>query len=97
LENHEDHNHSVGHCYRCHTMVEPILSKQWFVKVGPLARKALEAVKTGNTRIMPEQWNKTYDEWMTNIRDWCVSRQIWWGHRIPAWYCELRRGHRQPH
>jgi valyl-tRNA synthetase len=88
LENHEEHSHSVGHCYRCHTMVEPILSKQWFVKVGPLAEKALDAVKTGNTRIVPEQWNKTYDEWMTNIRDWCVSRQIWWGHRIPAWYCE---------
>ena len=88
LVQHEDHSHSVGHCYRCHTMVEPILSKQWFVKVGPLAEKALNAVKTGDTRIVPEQWNKTYDEWMTNIRDWCVSRQIWWGHRIPAWYCE---------
>ncbi len=88
LVKHEDHNHSVGHCYRCHTMVEPILSKQWFVKVGPLAEKALNAVRTGDTRIVPEQWNKTYEEWMTNIRDWCVSRQIWWGHRIPAWYCE---------
>ncbi|MGD8564364.1 MAG: valine--tRNA ligase, partial [Desulfarculaceae bacterium] len=88
LEKQEDYLHSVGHCYRCKTMVEPILSKQWFVKVKPLADKALQAVKDGRTRIVPEQWNKTYDEWMTNIRDWCVSRQIWWGHRIPAWYCE---------
>jgi valyl-tRNA synthetase len=88
LEKKEDYMHSVGHCYRCKTMVEPILSKQWFVKVGPLAAEALKAVQTGDTKIVPEQWNKTYYEWMTNIRDWCVSRQIWWGHRIPAWYCE---------
>ena len=88
LEKHEEHLHSVGHCYRCATMVEPILSKQWFVKVGPLAEEALKAVQVGETKIVPEQWNKTYYEWMTNIRDWCVSRQIWWGHRIPAWYCE---------
>ncbi|KMY66733.1 valyl-tRNA synthetase [Desulfocarbo indianensis] len=87
LEKKEDYLHSVGHCYRCKTMVEPILSKQWFVKVGPLAETAMRAVETGRTRIVPEQWNKTYFEWMTNIRDWCVSRQIWWGHRIPAWYC----------
>jgi valyl-tRNA synthetase len=88
LEKHEEHLHSVGHCYRCRTMVEPILSKQWFVKVGPLAAEALKAVQTGDTKIVPEQWTKTYYEWMNNIRDWCVSRQIWWGHRIPAWYCE---------
>jgi valyl-tRNA synthetase len=88
LEKHEEHLHSVGHCYRCRTMVEPILSKQWFVKVAPLAEEALKAVQTDDTRIVPEQWNKTYYDWMTNIRDWCVSRQIWWGHRIPAWYCE---------
>jgi len=88
LEKKEEHLHSVGHCYRCRTMVEPILSKQWFVKVGPLAAEALQAVQVGDTKIVPEQWNKTYHEWMTNIRDWCVSRQIWWGHRIPAWYCE---------
>ncbi len=88
LEKHEEHLHSVGHCYRCRTMVEPILSKQWFVKVGPLAEEALKAVQEGDTKIVPEQWNKTYYDWMTNIRDWCVSRQIWWGHRIPAWYCE---------
>ncbi len=88
LEKQEDYLHSVGHCYRCHTMVEPILSKQWFVKVGPLAAEALKAVQEGRTKIVPRQWEKTYYEWMTNIRDWCVSRQIWWGHRIPAWYCE---------
>ena len=88
LEKQEDYLHSVGHCYRCHTMVEPILSKQWFVKVKPLAEAALKAVDDGRTRILPEQWDRTYHEWMTNIRDWCVSRQIWWGHRIPAWYCE---------
>lgn len=88
LEKQEDYLHSVGHCYRCKTMVEPILSKQWFVKVGPLAEEALKAVQEGRTKIVPTQWEKTYYEWMTNIRDWCVSRQIWWGHRIPAWYCE---------
>ena len=87
LEKQEDYLHSVGHCYRCKTMVEPILSKQWFVKVGPLAEEALKAVQDGRTKIVPVQWEKTYYEWMTNIRDWCVSRQIWWGHRIPAWYC----------
>jgi len=87
LEKQEDYLHSVGHCYRCKTMVEPILSKQWFVKVGPLAEEALKAVQQGRTKIVPTQWEKTYYEWMTNIRDWCVSRQIWWGHRIPAWYC----------
>ena len=87
LEKQETHMHAVGHCYRCKTMVEPILSQQWFVKVGPLASKALEAVQSGRTRIVPEMWTKTYYEWMTNIRDWCISRQIWWGHRIPAWYC----------
>ena len=88
LEKQEDYMHSVGHCYRCKTMVEPILSKQWFVKVGPLAKEALKAVQDGKTRIVPELWTKTYYEWMNNIKDWCVSRQIWWGHRIPAWYCE---------
>ncbi len=88
LEKQEDYLHAVGHCYRCKTMVEPILSKQWFVKVGPLAEEALKAVQDGRTKIVPTQWEKTYYEWMTNIRDWCVSRQIWWGHRIPAWYCE---------
>jgi valyl-tRNA synthetase len=80
--------HGVGHCYRCQTVVEPNLSKQWFVKVKPLAEKAIEAVETGKTRIIPESWNTTYYEWMHNIRDWCISRQIWWGHQIPAWTCD---------
>ncbi|HMK37138.1 MAG TPA: valine--tRNA ligase [Desulfomonilaceae bacterium] len=77
----------LGRCYRCKDVVEPLISKQWFVKVAPLAEQALKAVETGSTRIVPEHWTKTYFEWMRNIRDWCVSRQIWWGHRIPAWTC----------
>jgi len=88
LEKIEPYKHNVGHCYRCHTMVEPNLSRQWFVKVKPLAQKAIEAVKTGKTRIIPDIWAKTYFDWMENIRDWCISRQIWWGHQIPAWTCE---------
>jgi len=84
----EDYRHVVGHCYRCKTIVEPNLSLQWFVKTKPLAKPAIEAVREGRTRIVPEVWEKTYFEWMENIRDWCISRQIWWGHRIPAWYCE---------
>ncbi|OQX25267.1 MAG: valine--tRNA ligase [Desulfobacteraceae bacterium IS3] len=82
------HRHNVGHCYRCRTMVEPNLSKQWFVSVKPLAEKATEAVRNGKTRIIPDMWTKTYFDWMDNIRDWCISRQIWWGHQIPAWTCE---------
>jgi valyl-tRNA synthetase len=88
LEKIEPYRHAVGHCYRCKTMIEPLLSKQWFVKVGPLAKKAMMAVKEGETRIYPTTWERVYFEWMSNIRDWCVSRQIWWGHRIPAWYCQ---------
>jgi valyl-tRNA synthetase len=88
LEKVEPYQHSVGHCYRCRTTVEPYLSRQWFVKVKPLAEKAIAAVRTGDTRIIPDTWTKTYFEWMNNIRDWCISRQIWWGHRIPAWTCE---------
>jgi valyl-tRNA synthetase len=84
----EDYRHVVGHCYRCKTIVEPNLSLQWFVKTKPLAKAAIEAVRDGRTRIIPEVWEKTYFEWMENIRDWCISRQIWWGHRIPAWYCD---------
>jgi valyl-tRNA synthetase len=80
-------NHSVGHCYRCKTAVEPNLSLQWFVRAKPLAEPAIRAVEEGLTRIIPEAWAKTYYEWMYNIRDWCISRQIWWGHQIPAWTC----------
>ncbi len=88
LEKIEPYRNAVGHCYRCKKMIEPLLSKQWFVKVGPLAEKAVKAVKEGRTRIMPLNWELTYYEWMNNIKDWCVSRQIWWGHRIPGWYCQ---------
>lgn len=88
LERVEDYSHKVGHCYRCKTIIEPLLSKQWFVKVGPLAQKAIEAVKEGKTKIYPSHWEKVYYDWMENIKDWCVSRQIWWGHRIPAYYCK---------
>ncbi|MDD2238083.1 MAG: valine--tRNA ligase, partial [Kiritimatiellae bacterium] len=88
LEKVEEHQHAVGHCYRCDTMVEPRLSPQWFVKMKPLARPAIEAVKDGRIRFVPERWTKVYLEWMENIRDWCISRQIWWGHRIPVFYCD---------
>jgi valyl-tRNA synthetase len=84
----EPYRNAIGHCYRCKTMIEPLLSKQWFVKTGPLAEKAMGAVKEGKTVIVPSNWEAVYFEWMNNIRDWCVSRQIWWGHRIPAWYCQ---------
>lgn len=80
--------HSVGHCYRCKTVVEPYLSYQWFVKMKPMADKALAAWKNGEIQFFPKKWENTYEHWLTNIRDWCVSRQIWWGHRIPVWYCE---------
>ncbi|MFC1856563.1 valine--tRNA ligase [Thermodesulfobacteriota bacterium] len=83
----EPYQHNVGHCYRCRTIVEPNLSKQWFVSAKPLADKAIAAVKQGKTRIIPDHWTKTYYDWMNNIRDWCISRQIWWGHQIPAWTC----------
>ena len=80
--------HSVGHCYRCKTVVEPYLSDQWFVKMKPLADKALAAWKAGEIQFFPQKWENTYEQWLVNIRDWCVSRQIWWGHRIPVWYCQ---------
>ncbi len=88
LESSRDYRHSVGHCYRCDEVVEPYVSRQWFVKVAPLAQKARDAVAREDTRIFPDHWTKTYYEWMDNIRDWCISRQIWWGHRIPAWTCQ---------
>ncbi len=83
----EPYLHNVGHCYRCKTVVEPAESIQWFVKTKPLAEPAIRAVRSGETRIVPAAWEKTYFEWMENIRDWCISRQIWWGHRIPAYHC----------
>lgn len=84
----EPHSHNVGTCYRCKTTVEPRVSKQWFVKMKPLAEPAIECVKDGRTKIIPERFEKVYFHWMENIKDWCISRQLWWGHRIPAWYCE---------
>jgi valyl-tRNA synthetase len=83
-----DYRHRVGLCYRCRTVVEPLVSRQWFVRMKPLAEPAIEAVRSGRIRFIPAMWTNTYYEWMLNIRDWCVSRQIWWGHRIPAWYCD---------
>jgi valyl-tRNA synthetase len=88
LEKIDEHPMSVGGCYRCKTVVEPYLSMQWYVKATKMAKPALAAVKEGKTRILPKQWENTYYDWMENIRDWCISRQIWWGHRIPAWFCD---------
>jgi valyl-tRNA synthetase len=87
IEKIEDHKHAVGHCYRCETIVEPYLSDQWFVRMKPLSHRAIEVVESGQIKLLPERWTKVYMHWMTNIRDWCISRQIWWGHRIPAYYC----------
>ena len=84
----EDYSHNVGTCYRCHTTVEPRVSKQWFVKMEPLAKPAIECVKSGKTKFIPERFDKIYFHWMENIKDWCISRQLWWGHRIPAYYCD---------
>ena len=87
LERIESHTHAVGHCQRCRAVIEPIASRQWFVKIGPLAEPAIAAVKDERIRIVPERFTKVYLNWMENIRDWCISRQLWWGHRIPVWYC----------
>ncbi len=83
----EDYSHNVGTCYRCHSTIEPRLSKQWFVKMGPLAKPAIDVVKEGKVKFVPERFSKIYYHWMENIKDWCISRQLWWGHRIPAYYC----------
>lgn len=88
LEKIEDYTHAVGKCYRCHNTIEPMISKQWFVKMEPLAKPAIEAVKNKETEFVPQRFEKTYFHWLENIKDWCISRQLWWGHRIPAYYCD---------
>ncbi len=88
LERVEEHEHAVGVCHRCHSVVEPLVSKQWFVRMKPLAEPAMEAVRDGRVRFVPERFSRVYLNWMENIRDWCISRQLWWGHQIPAWYCD---------
>ena len=87
LERTEDYENRVGRCYRCQTIIEPRLSIQWFVDIAPLAERAADAVRDGRIRIVPERFTGTYLNWMDGIRDWCISRQLWWGHRIPAWFC----------
>ena len=84
----KDHTHNVGTHDRCATTVEPILSKQWYVKMESLAKPAIDAVREKKTKFVPERFEKTYYNWMENIQDWCISRQLWWGHRIPVWYCK---------
>jgi len=88
LEKVEPYRHAVRHCYRCHTVIEPRLSDQWFVRMQPLAEPALQAYRSGRVQFVPDRWGKVYEHWLTGIRDWNISRQLWWGHRIPAWYCE---------
>ena len=88
LKETEELRHEVGTCYRCHTTIEPMVSKQWFVRMAPLAKPAIDCVKNGETKFVPERFSRNYLTWMENIRDWCISRQLWWGHRIPAWYCD---------
>ena len=91
LEGVDQHRHAVGHCYRCDTVIEPRLSEQWFVKMAPLAKPALEAYRRGDLTFVPERRGDEYARWMENIRDWCISRQLWWGHRIPVWYCQAEK------
>jgi valyl-tRNA synthetase len=91
LEKGEKYKYSLGHCYRCKTVIEPLLTLQWYVNVKPLAQEAMKVVREGKINIVPKTWENTYFAWMENIRDWCISRQIWWGHRIPAWYCQERK------
>ncbi len=88
IEKQDTHNHAISQCYRCKTVIEPLPALQWYVKVGPLAEEAMDAVRIGKTNFVPKSWENTYFAWMENIKDWCISRQIWWGHRIPAWYCD---------
>ncbi|MCF0124096.1 MAG: valine--tRNA ligase [Ruminiclostridium sp.] len=88
MEKIEDHQHNVGTCYRCHNDVEPIISAQWFVKMKPLAEEAIRVVEEGETKFVPDRFSKTYLNWMENVHDWCISRQLWWGHQIPVWYCD---------
>ncbi len=88
MEKIEDYSHNVGTCYRCHNDVEPIISAQWFVKMEPLAKEAMRVVKDGEVKFVPERFSKTYLNWMETVHDWCISRQLWWGHQIPAWYCD---------
>lgn len=88
LDRIEDYSNAVGHCYRCDTVIEPLVSTQWFVRMGPLAKPALDGVVEGDIRFVPDRFTKIYRGWMENIRDWCISRQLWWGHRIPVWYCQ---------
>jgi valyl-tRNA synthetase len=91
LEKGEKYKHSLAHCYRCKTVIEPLLTLQWYVNVKPLAQEAMKVVRKGKIKIVPKSWENTYFAWMENIKDWCISRQIWWGHRIPAWYCQERK------
>jgi valyl-tRNA synthetase len=91
IDKEEKYKHSIGHCYRCKTVIEPLLTLQWYVSVKPLAQEAIRVVREERIRIIPKAWENTYFAWMENIRDWCISRQIWWGHRIPAWYCQEKK------